>query len=115
MSVLCSLTLVQLVAILGLLHASRTWEISGGKARVGCYEDVLNMEGVTRQELLQLDSEGRCLVTDHSSFGMFWPLYIFEWVFVAEKWQCGGVNVALWDYVSLRWQADDSLLIGSFI
>jgi len=55
----------------GLLHASRTGEISGGKARVGCYEDVLNMEGVTRQELLQLDSEGRCLVTDHSSFVLF--------------------------------------------
>jgi hypothetical protein len=69
-----------LVAILGLLHASRTGEISGGKARVGCYEDVLNMEGVTRQELLQLDSEGRCLVTDHSSFGTLlpWPLFILN-------------------------------------
>lgn len=53
----------------GLLHVNRNGEIEGGKARVGCYEEVLNTHGMSRQELLQLDREGRCLVTDHGSFG----------------------------------------------
>lgn len=55
----------------GLLHVNRNGEIEGGNGRVGCYEEVLNMEGMSRQELLQLDREGRCLVTDHGSFGKF--------------------------------------------
>jgi len=54
----------------GLLHVNRFGVIEGGKARVGCYEEVLKTENLSRQELLQLDREGRCLVTDHGSFGM---------------------------------------------
>jgi len=57
--------------IAGLLHSNRFGEIEGGKARVGCYEEVLKTENMSRQELLQLDREGRCLVTDHGSFGKF--------------------------------------------
>ncbi|KAG0626414.1 hypothetical protein M758_2G123800 [Ceratodon purpureus] len=55
----------------GLLHVNRNGEIEGGKARVGCYEEVLNTDGMSRQELLQLDREGRCLITDHGSFVLF--------------------------------------------
>ncbi|KAG0587343.1 hypothetical protein KC19_2G158000 [Ceratodon purpureus] len=55
----------------GLLHVNRKGEIEGGKARVGCYEEVLNTDGMSRQELLELDREGRCLVTDHGSFVLF--------------------------------------------
>lgn len=55
----------------GLLHVNRNGEIEGGKARVGWYEEVLDTEGMSRQELLQLDREGRCLVTDHGSFVLF--------------------------------------------
>ncbi|KAG6554008.1 hypothetical protein Mapa_004925 [Marchantia paleacea] len=54
----------------GLLHFSRTDEIGCGKGRVGCYEEVFQTE-LSSQELLRLDSEGRCLVTDHGSFVLF--------------------------------------------
>eukprot|EP00249_Psilotum_nudum_P004508 c18018_g1_i1 orf=1074-3002(-) len=55
----------------GLLHCSRTGEIQGGNARVGCYEDMLSMNATSRQELLPLDREGRCLITHHGSFVVF--------------------------------------------
>lgn len=55
----------------GLLHTNRFGEIEGGKARVGCYEEVQNTGNLSKQELLQLDREGRCLVTDHGSFVLF--------------------------------------------
>lgn len=64
--------------VAGLLHTNRTGEIEGGKARVGCYEEVLNMENMSRQDLLQLDWEGRCLVTDHGSFGRFNGTSVFS-------------------------------------
>ncbi|KAL3685995.1 hypothetical protein R1sor_004017 [Riccia sorocarpa] len=54
----------------GLLHFSRREEIGDSKERVGCYEEVFKTE-LTSQELLRLDSEGRCLVTDHGSFVLF--------------------------------------------
>lgn len=52
----------------GLLHRSQNGDIEGGKGRVGCYEEVAKTE-MSTPELLQLDSEGRCLITDHGSFG----------------------------------------------
>lgn len=51
----------------GLLHRSKGGEIEG-LDRVGYYDDVLNM-GLAQDELLRLDMEGRCVVTDHGSFG----------------------------------------------
>ncbi|KAI5060260.1 hypothetical protein GOP47_0024680 [Adiantum capillus-veneris] len=53
----------------GLLHLSKRGEIEGVD-RVGYYDNVLNM-GMTQEELLQLDREGRCIVTDHGSFVLF--------------------------------------------
>ncbi|KAL2654012.1 hypothetical protein R1flu_022140 [Riccia fluitans] len=54
----------------GLLHFSRREEVADCKGRVGCYEEVFKTE-LTSHELLRLDSEGRCLVTDHGSFVLF--------------------------------------------
>lgn len=68
----------------GLLHCGRTGEIEGGKVRVGCYDRVLRMEDLSRQELMQLDSEGRCLVTDHGSFGIFQPFLFLSSVFCSD-------------------------------
>jgi hypothetical protein len=70
-NVLCLTFSQPMHLVAGLLHVNRHGEIEGGKARVGCYEEVLDTEGMSRQELLQLDREGRCLVTDHGSFGEF--------------------------------------------
>ncbi|EFJ06887.1 hypothetical protein SELMODRAFT_430253 [Selaginella moellendorffii] len=38
---------------------------------LGSYDPVLTVEGFTRQELLDLDNEGRCIVTDHGHFVLF--------------------------------------------
>lgn len=65
--------------VTGLLHTNRFGEIEGGKARVGCYEEVLNTGNLSKQELLQLDREGRCLVTDHGSFGKLSLWYFFRY------------------------------------
>ncbi|CAM6087652.1 unnamed protein product [Calypogeia fissa] len=54
----------------GLLHRSQTGDNEGGKGRVGCYEEIAKTD-LSMQELLQLDSEGRCLITDHGSFVLF--------------------------------------------
>ncbi|KAH6556157.1 hypothetical protein KP509_1Z200100 [Ceratopteris richardii] len=53
----------------GMLHRSKTGDIKGND-RVGFYDDVLN-SGFTNEELLQLDKEGRCVITDHGSFVLF--------------------------------------------
>ncbi|EFJ06865.1 hypothetical protein SELMODRAFT_430260 [Selaginella moellendorffii] len=38
---------------------------------LGSYDPILTLEGFTRQELLDLDNEGRCIVTDHGYFVLF--------------------------------------------
>ncbi|MCO5601456.1 hypothetical protein L7F22_055579 [Adiantum nelumboides] len=53
----------------GLLHLSKSGEIEGVD-RVGHYDDIFNM-GMAQEKLLQLDREGRCVVTDHGSFVLF--------------------------------------------
>ncbi|KAJ7561159.1 hypothetical protein O6H91_03G016700 [Diphasiastrum complanatum] len=55
----------------GLLKSSKMGDLNRENGKVGGYEEVLCLEGLTQQELLQLDSEGRCLVTDHGSFVLF--------------------------------------------
>ncbi|XP_002964512.2 DNA-(apurinic or apyrimidinic site) lyase 2 [Selaginella moellendorffii] len=54
----------------GLLTSARAGE--GDKEFwLGSYDPVLTVEGFTRQELLDLDNEGRCIVTDHGHFVLF--------------------------------------------
>ena len=51
----------------GLLHSSKGTQVIEGASRVGFYDAVLN--SMPHDELLCLDSEGRCIITDHGSFG----------------------------------------------
>jgi AP endonuclease-2 len=51
----------------GLLHSSKGVQVVEDTSRVGFYDDVLN--SMPHDELLRLDNEGRCIVTDHGSFG----------------------------------------------
>lgn len=55
----------------GLLKCSRVGETKAAVSSISDYEEVEGLGCLTRQELLKLDSEGRCLITDHGHFVLF--------------------------------------------
>lgn len=55
----------------GLLKCSRVGETKAAASSIGDYGEVQRLGCLTRQELLKLDSEGRCLITDHGHFVLF--------------------------------------------
>ncbi|KAH9307712.1 hypothetical protein KI387_035623, partial [Taxus chinensis] len=55
----------------GLLKCSRVGDTNAAVSGVGDYELRQGSECLTREELLKLDIEGRCIITDHGHFVLF--------------------------------------------
>lgn len=55
----------------GLLKCPRVGETKATVSSISDYGEVQTLGCLTRQELLKLDSEGRCLITDHGHFVLF--------------------------------------------
>ncbi|XP_057834488.1 DNA-(apurinic or apyrimidinic site) endonuclease 2 isoform X2 [Cryptomeria japonica] len=55
----------------GLVNCARLGETNAAVSGISNYEVEKGPEGLTRQELLKLDSEGRCIITDHGHFVLF--------------------------------------------
>lgn len=53
----------------GILDGSKKKEMMVGDFEVELPLNVEGLEDVTSEDLLKVDSEGRCVITDHGHFG----------------------------------------------